>query len=52
MKVILNEIEVHFKEAMRKRMELNGIVVENINQIDFDSVNVNLDDLSSGEESR
>lgn len=43
---------MQFKEAMRKRMESNGITVDNINQIDFDSVNINIEDLTSGEDSR
>jgi hypothetical protein len=38
---------------MRKRLETTGITVDNINQIDFDSVNINIEDLTSGgEESR
>lgn len=48
----MSEIEAQMKEAMRKKMEQRGIYVENANQIDLDSANVNLDELSSGEESR
>ena len=43
---------MQFKEAIRKRMEINGVIVDNINQIDFDAANVNIEELSSGEESR